>query len=154
MTGSHTDSGGGVVSDSSIEMPVTPPSMKWLDSRKPFRPIAAENNPAMIRSVFMIARCIDRIRNQSYVSPRSRSAPARRRRPRRRGLAAAQVVPVHDAVEHHVELGVVLPAVDRVVGEEDDPSLAGVAARHLDGERTVGDLVGAENPDAQRVVVT
>ncbi len=37
----------------------------------------------------------------------------RRRRTRGRG---GQVVPVHHRVEHHVELAVVLPAVDRIVG--------------------------------------
>src|SRR5580765_1179131 len=48
MAGSNTESGTPVVFASSIEMPVTPPSMKPLDSRKPFSPIPADMTPTAI----------------------------------------------------------------------------------------------------------
>ena len=48
MTGSRTESGTPVIFASSIEMPVTPPSMKPLDSRKPFSPIPADMTPTAI----------------------------------------------------------------------------------------------------------
>lgn len=38
---------------SSMEMPVTPPSMKWLDSKNPFRPKAAEATPAKMKAAFL-----------------------------------------------------------------------------------------------------
>ena len=44
-------------------------------------------------------------------------------------LSSHDVVPVDDRVEHHVELAVVLPAVDRVVREHDHAALAAVALR-------------------------
>jgi hypothetical protein len=46
------DSGRWKTADSSIETPVTPPSIKWLDSKKDFSPNAAENTPAMMKSAF------------------------------------------------------------------------------------------------------
>ena len=45
-SGSQTDSGRPVVFASSIETPVTPPSMKLLDSRNPFRPMPADRMPS------------------------------------------------------------------------------------------------------------
>src|SRR5207244_11256961 len=47
---------------------------------------------------------------------------------RSRGGLAPHIVPIEERVEHHVELAVVLPAIDRVVREQDDASLAAVAA--------------------------
>ena len=44
-TGSQIDSGMRVTFDSSIEMPVTPPSMKLLDRRNPWRPMLAREDP-------------------------------------------------------------------------------------------------------------
>ena len=37
-------------------MPVTPPSMKRLESRKPWRPIPAEKMPKMMKSALPISR--------------------------------------------------------------------------------------------------
>jgi hypothetical protein len=37
----------------SIDMPVTPPSMKWLESKKPSMPIPAESTPRSIRILFL-----------------------------------------------------------------------------------------------------
>ena len=51
-SGSHTDSGSGVTFASSIETPVTPPSMKLLESRKPLRPKAAARIPSAISNAF------------------------------------------------------------------------------------------------------
>src|SRR5260221_6816075 len=60
-----------------------------------------------------------------------------------RGLRGrgAHVVPVHHGVEDHVELRVVLPAVDRVVRVEDHAPFTAVAARHFDGKDAVRNLV-------------
>jgi hypothetical protein len=41
-----------IISAKSIDMPVTPPSMKWLDNKKPFSPNAAEAIPRVIKSIF------------------------------------------------------------------------------------------------------
>jgi hypothetical protein len=46
------DNGRRKAAASSIETPVTPPSMKWLDSRKAFRPKAAEITPATMNKAF------------------------------------------------------------------------------------------------------
>src|SRR5437667_1508364 len=54
--GSQIASGSRVTLASSIEMPVTPPSMKLLDSRKPFSPMPAERMPSTIRPAFNISR--------------------------------------------------------------------------------------------------
>ncbi|MFA1772822.1 hypothetical protein ACD591_16090 [Rufibacter glacialis] len=35
-----------------MEIPVTPPSMKWLESKKPFRPKPAEKIPRKINRMF------------------------------------------------------------------------------------------------------
>src|SRR5687768_11071531 len=51
-TGSQTDSAVPVTFDTSIETPVTPPSMKLLDSRKPCRPRLAERMPSRISRLF------------------------------------------------------------------------------------------------------
>src|SRR5438093_13291261 len=56
MAGSSIDSGTPVVFASSIEMPVTPPSMKPLDSRKPFSPIAADMTPTAISAALSDSR--------------------------------------------------------------------------------------------------
>src|SRR6476620_4904497 len=56
MAGSSTDNGMPVVFASSIEMPVTPPSMKPLDSRKPFSPIAADMTPTAISAALSDSR--------------------------------------------------------------------------------------------------
>src|SRR5512133_3519271 len=50
-------------------------------------------------------------------------------------LHLRDVVPVHDRVEDHVELRVVLPAVDRIVREEQHAALAVVGIRDVDRER-------------------
>src|SRR5258706_13599034 len=52
ITGRSSDSDMPVVFATSIEIPVTPPSMKLLDRRKPFSPIAAERTPSAISPVF------------------------------------------------------------------------------------------------------
>src|SRR5919112_917903 len=65
------------------------------------------------------------------------------------GAGSAGVVPVHERVEHHIELAVVLPAIDRIVREHDDAPLAGIAARHVDREGAIADLVGAAHQPAQ-----
>ena len=46
ITTRSAGSGSKVASDTSIETPVTPPSMKWLESRNPFRPMHSEKTPA------------------------------------------------------------------------------------------------------------
>ena len=60
-SGSQIASGSGVTIDRSIEMPVTPPSMKWLVRRKPFNPIPAENTPAVMRKMLSASRLIEAI---------------------------------------------------------------------------------------------
>ncbi len=59
------------------------------------------------------------------------------------------VVPVQDRVEHHVELAVILPPVDGIVGEQEDPSPAAVAARDVNRKRPVADLVRALHQPAE-----
>ena len=44
----RNDKGKPVMSATNIEIPVTPPSMKWLESRKPFTPIPADKIPTRI----------------------------------------------------------------------------------------------------------
>src|SRR4249920_2528120 len=61
MAGSSIDSGTPVVFASSIEMPVTPPSMKPLDTRKPFSPIPADITPTAI-SAALSDSCASRLR--------------------------------------------------------------------------------------------
>src|SRR6185436_21138988 len=48
----RTDSGMCSTSATSNDMPVTPPSMNLLESRKPFKPNPAESAPAPINSAF------------------------------------------------------------------------------------------------------
>src|SRR4029079_173180 len=48
MAGSSTANGKPVVFASSIEMPVTPPSLKPLDTKTPFSPIPADITPTAI----------------------------------------------------------------------------------------------------------
>src|SRR5262252_10303115 len=55
-SGSHSASGAAVILVSSIDTPVTPPSMKLLESRNPFSPIAAQKIPATISIVFSTSR--------------------------------------------------------------------------------------------------
>src|SRR4249920_3257896 len=55
---SHTDSGHRVTFASSIDTPVTPPSMKLLESRKPLRPKAAARIPSAISNAFWSSRRI------------------------------------------------------------------------------------------------
>ena len=50
-TGSQTDSEMPVTFDTSIETPVTPPSMKLLDSRKPCSPMLADRMPSAISTM-------------------------------------------------------------------------------------------------------
>ena len=50
IAGSRTASGTPVALDSSIETPVTPPSMKLLERRKPLIPIAAERMPSAMNN--------------------------------------------------------------------------------------------------------
>src|SRR6266850_178655 len=62
MTRMRTARGQPKTFDSNIEMPVTPPSMKWLDIKKPFRPKPAENMPMTIRIELRASRislCIE-----------------------------------------------------------------------------------------------
>jgi hypothetical protein len=54
--GSQTDNGAPVVFASSIDTPVTPPSMKLLDSRNPSSPIAADRMPRTMSSAFSASR--------------------------------------------------------------------------------------------------
>src|SRR5437899_12670278 len=56
MAGSSTDNGTPVIFARSIEMPVTPPSMKPLDSRKPFSPIPADMTPTAISAALSDSR--------------------------------------------------------------------------------------------------
>jgi hypothetical protein len=42
--------------DRSMETPVTPPSMKRLDSKKPLSPMPAEKMPRMMRIAFFVSR--------------------------------------------------------------------------------------------------
>src|SRR5436190_23074996 len=55
-TGSHAASGTWVVLLNSIDTPVTPPSMKLLESRKPFSPIPAAAMPATMNKRFRTSR--------------------------------------------------------------------------------------------------
>src|SRR4029453_3244382 len=50
-TGSQTDSVVLVTLETSMETPVTPPSMKLLESRNPCRPIFADRTPSAIRTM-------------------------------------------------------------------------------------------------------
>ena len=68
MSGSQTDSGIAVVLDKSMETPVTPPSMKLLESRNPFRPIAAERMPAAMKSALTASRRRGYLAARSYAS--------------------------------------------------------------------------------------
>jgi hypothetical protein len=43
------------IAESSIETPVTPPSMKPLDNRKPFKPNAVEKIPKTIRPILKLS---------------------------------------------------------------------------------------------------
>src|SRR5688572_2834793 len=55
-SGSQTANGAPVIFASSIETPVTPPSMKLLESRKPFSPMPADRIPAAISTVLSASR--------------------------------------------------------------------------------------------------
>jgi hypothetical protein len=50
------ESGQPKMSESNMETPVTPPSMKRLDSRNPFSPRLAERMPSIIRKKLIDAR--------------------------------------------------------------------------------------------------
>jgi hypothetical protein len=78
IAGSSTGRGAPVTCEASIDTPVTPPSMKWLDNRKPLMPIAAEKIPAAIRMLFRSSR-------------------------RKRTFATSSVPEVPAAGEHHRE---------------------------------------------------
>src|SRR6188474_1326822 len=62
-TGSQIASDHGVNFASSIDTPVTPPSMKLLDSRNPFSPIAAEKMPRRISRILSPSRGTDLMRS-------------------------------------------------------------------------------------------
>ena len=47
------DIGNPVVSANSIDIPVTPPSIKWLESKKPFNPMPADRIPSVINNKFL-----------------------------------------------------------------------------------------------------
>src|SRR5687768_5210834 len=64
-------------------------------------------------------------------------------------LTLSAVVPVQQGVEHQVELAVILPSVNWIVGEQHDASLAGIAARHVNRERPFPNLVSALHQAAQ-----
>src|SRR6202011_360422 len=55
-SGSHSESGAVVIFASSMETPVTPPSMKLLDSRNPFNPMLAARMPRPISSALSSSR--------------------------------------------------------------------------------------------------
>ena len=61
MIGSQSDSGTGVTLASSMDTPVTPPSMKWLDRRNPFSPMPADRMPATTSAARPSSRSIRRI---------------------------------------------------------------------------------------------
>src|SRR5260221_4581639 len=86
-------------------------------------------------------------------TPNQLAAAAGSGHPRGLRERSSHVVPVQHGVEDHVELGVVLPAVDRVVREEDHAPFPAVAARHLDGKRAVRNLVRAPHQAAGHVGV-
>src|ERR1043165_9080068 len=56
MSGMKRASGRPVTSERSIEMPVTPPSMKRLESRKPLSPNAAESMPSATSATLTASR--------------------------------------------------------------------------------------------------
>ena len=58
MTRIRTGSGSPSTFASSIETPVTPPSMNRLDSRNPCSPIPAEKTPRVIETTFNSSRRI------------------------------------------------------------------------------------------------
>ena len=60
MIGIENASGHPSTFASSIDTPVTPPSMKWLDRRKPLRPKPADKMPAMMKAASRIARPMPR----------------------------------------------------------------------------------------------
>src|SRR5215475_11183604 len=82
----------------------------------------------------------------AYLIPRFavwRDARHGRGRLRRRGS-----IPVHDRVEDHVELPMVLPTVNRIVGEHQDASVSVVRLGNVDGERTIAKIVTARHEPA------
>src|ERR1044072_984143 len=86
MTGISSASGHPNTFEMSIETPVTPPSMKWLDSRKPFNPNAAERMTSAM-SPMSIAACVWR-----FMRPRIDGASrGLQRRARARGYGARDV---------------------------------------------------------------
>src|SRR5688572_3087708 len=92
-TGSHAASGTTVVLLSSIDTPVTPPSMKLLDSRKPFSPIAAATVPTTMNAAFRSScssRFIDSVLGGSPVQGKPRWVSCLT--PRRSGLVRRATV--------------------------------------------------------------
>src|ERR1041385_7711972 len=64
------------------------------------------------------------------------------------------VVPIDDRVEHQVELAVVLPAVNRVVREEQYPALPIEGIGDIDREGLALEIVRADHQSAQHRGVT
>src|SRR5215475_6947313 len=56
IAGRTNDSGTPVTVCSSIDTPVTPPSMKWLDTRNPLMPKPADSTPAVISPALTSSR--------------------------------------------------------------------------------------------------
>ena len=69
---------------------------------------------------------------------------------RLRRRRSGEVVVVHDGVEEHVELAVILPAIAGVAGEEDDRPLF---HRHIDDRGAVLDLCRTLHESAQHIGV-
>ena len=55
-SGSQIESDMPVTFDSSIEIPVTPPSMKLLERRNPCRPMLADRMPSTMRTTLTVSR--------------------------------------------------------------------------------------------------
>ncbi len=56
MAGSSAASGSPVTRETSIDTPVTPPSMNPLETRKPLMPMAADRMPAAMSAAFSSSR--------------------------------------------------------------------------------------------------
>jgi hypothetical protein len=64
-------------------------------------------------------------------------------------LPHTKIIPVHDRVEHHVELTVILPAIDRIVREDQHPPLPVEGIRNIHRERPLLDRIAADHEAAE-----
>ena len=75
--------------------------------------------------------------------------PATRHDRRRERRGGRNIVPVDHRVEHHVELAVVLPPVDGIVGEHEHPAMAVVGIGDVHGECAILYVIRADHQAAE-----